>query len=280
MLIHPDRLFPADPSTRAVARRLYEHVENLPFVAPHGPAPLRAGTRRTRPSRIRRSFWVVPDHYIFRMLYSQGIRLEDLGIARRDGAPVETDPAKNLAAVRGALSLFRGTPTRSWLDHAFATLFGLEQRLSGTPTVFDPSRGPRTPSSARACSTFNIEVIDHREPADDLLAPDDPRSGGTGAWSRLPARPVVDPEFWVSPRTSPLLGEITGGYAPGPATSSPTASGRAVLPELRRDLHRPRASGRPAPPDLSGAGRRGPGSAGWPEASPRRRTRSCSGRRC
>ena len=36
MLIHADRLFPADPATRAVAQRLYEAVRDLPIVSPHG----------------------------------------------------------------------------------------------------------------------------------------------------------------------------------------------------------------------------------------------------
>ena len=34
--LHPDRLFPADPAARAVARELYEAVADLPIVSPHG----------------------------------------------------------------------------------------------------------------------------------------------------------------------------------------------------------------------------------------------------
>jgi hypothetical protein len=88
-MLHPDRLFPADPNVRAIARRLYETVRDLPIVSPHGhtdPAWYALNEPFPDPAKL----FVVPDHYIFRMLHSQGVRLEDLGIGRRDGAPVET----------------------------------------------------------------------------------------------------------------------------------------------------------------------------------------------
>src|SRR4051812_9681863 len=95
MLSHEDRLFPADPTTRVLARRLYEHVRDLPIVSPHGHTDPRWYAENAAfpdPARL----FVVPDHYIFRMLYSQGVALEDLGIGigKPNGTPVETDPRK------------------------------------------------------------------------------------------------------------------------------------------------------------------------------------------
>src|SRR5262245_32465404 len=89
-LVDDDRLFPADATTRAIARRLYGHVRNLPIVSPHGHTDPRWYAENA-PFPDPAQLIVIPDHYIFRMLYSQGVTLEELGIPRRDGATVETD---------------------------------------------------------------------------------------------------------------------------------------------------------------------------------------------
>src|SRR3954447_25728727 len=121
MLIHEDRLFPADPSTRALARRLYEPVQHLPIVSPHGHTdPRWYAENEAFPDPAR--LFVVPDHYIFRMLYSQGVPLEDLGIRRRGGGPVKTDARAIWRRFAEHCRLFRATPTRSWIGHAFSTL--------------------------------------------------------------------------------------------------------------------------------------------------------------
>src|SRR6187200_562500 len=124
----PDRLFPSDPKSREIARALYQTVRALPIISPHGHTdPRWYAENEPFPDPAR--LFVVPDHYIFRMLYSQGIALEELGIRRRDGAPVETDGRTIWRRFAEHYYLFRGTPTRLWLDHAFATLFGLDRRL-------------------------------------------------------------------------------------------------------------------------------------------------------
>src|SRR5215218_11056854 len=93
MALHPDRLFPADPAVRAVARRLYDGVSGLPIISPHGhtdPRWYAEDAPFPDPARL----FVTRDHYIFRMLYSQGVTLEQMGIPRKDGAAVETDARK------------------------------------------------------------------------------------------------------------------------------------------------------------------------------------------
>jgi glucuronate isomerase len=110
MLIHEDRLFPADPATRAVARRLYQPIRDLPIVSPHGHTdPRWYAENEPFPDPAR--LFVVPDHYVFRMLYSQGVRMEDLGIRRRDGGAVETDGRRIWRRFAENYHLFRGTPT-------------------------------------------------------------------------------------------------------------------------------------------------------------------------
>ncbi len=201
-LLHADRLFPTDIASRTLARRLYAEVENLPIVSPHGhtdPRWYADNAPFPDPARL----FVTPDHYIFRMLYSQGVPLEDLGIARKDGGRIETDARTIWRRFAQHYHLFRGTPTRLWLDHAFSTLFGLEFRLTaGTADhYFDriseclakPEFLPRA-----LFEQFKIEVIATTEsPLDELKAHETLRKSGWAGRVVTAYRPdpVIDPEF-------------------------------------------------------------------------------------
>jgi glucuronate isomerase len=124
-LLHEDRLFPAEEGTRAIARRLYAGIKDSPIVSPHGHT--QAGwIARNEPFRDPVTLFVQPDHYVFRMLYSQGISLEELEIGR---TPI-SDPRKVWRIFASHYHLFRGTPSRLWLDYAFQELFGFTERLS------------------------------------------------------------------------------------------------------------------------------------------------------
>ena len=93
LILHPDRLFSIDTAVRSVARRLFQEVEELPIVSPHGhtnPAWFANNTSFGNPTEL----FIIPDHYLFRMLYSQGIPLEELGISSSEGTYIENDPLK------------------------------------------------------------------------------------------------------------------------------------------------------------------------------------------
>ena len=199
---HPDRLFPADPGTRDIARRLYATVRDLPIVSPHGHTDPQWFADDT-PFANATALFITPDHYVFRMLYSQGLRLEDLGIPRRDGGPVETDVRKIWRTFAAHYHLFRGTPTRLWLDHAFATVFGIDERLT-------PESADRYFDRINAClatpqfrpralfERFNIEVLATTEsPLDPLEHHRKIRASGWQGRVVTAYRPdpVVDPEF-------------------------------------------------------------------------------------
>jgi glucuronate isomerase len=217
MLIHDDRLLPIDPSTRAVARRLYEHVKHLPIISPHGHTDPRWYAQNEAfpdPAQL----FVVPDHYIFRMLYSQGVRLEDLGIRRRDGGSVETNGRTIWRRFAEHYYLFRGTPTRIWLDHAFATLFNLDRRLGPetadlyydmiAEALAQPDYRPRA-----LFKRFNIEVIATTEsPLDDLRWHRMIRESDWNGRVITAYRPdpVIDPDFEGFRENVARFGEITG----------------------------------------------------------------------
>jgi glucuronate isomerase len=217
MLIHPDRLFPVDPAGREVARRLYAQVRDLPIVSPHGHTDPR-WYAENEPFPDPATLFVIPDHYVFRMLYSQGIRLEELGIPTKDGSPVERDPRAIWRRFASHYHLFRGTPTRAWLDHTFATLFGFTERLSATnaDAYYDRIDGAlRTPEfRPRALfERFRIEAIATTEsPLDPLKHHETIRQSGWKGRVVTAYRPdpVVDPEFEGFRQNLVHFGEITG----------------------------------------------------------------------
>src|SRR5258708_5411911 len=200
--LHPDRLFPADAATRDVARRLYATVKDLPIVSPHGHTdPIWFAD--DAPFANASALLITPDHYVFRMLYSQGARLDDLGIPRRDGAKSDADARKIWHAFAARYHLFRGTPTRTWLDHAFNTVFGIDERLTAESAdryferinacLAEPAFRPRA-----LFERFNIEVIATTEsPLDPLDHHRKIRASGWGGRVVTAYRPdpVVDPEF-------------------------------------------------------------------------------------
>jgi glucuronate isomerase len=216
-MLHPDRLFPADPTVRTIARALYQSVKDLPIISPHGHTdPAWYATNAAFPDPA--TLFVVPDHYIFRMLHSQGVRLEDLGIPRRDGGRVETDPRAIWRRFAANYHLFRATPTRLWLDHAFETLFGLTERLSVANAdhaydVIDAALKTEAFRPRALFDRFKIEVIATTDGALDDLAHHETirNSGWTGRV--VPAyRPdaVVDPEFGGFADNIARLGAMTG----------------------------------------------------------------------
>jgi glucuronate isomerase len=216
-LLHPDRILPSEPQTRAIARRLYDSIKDLPIVSPHGHTDP-SWYAENKPFADPASLLVVPDHYIFRMLYSQGVKLEDLGIKRRDGAAIESDPRKIWRRFADHYYLFRGTPTRSWLDHTLSTLFDLQERLgpSNADAFYDriaeclaqPAYRPRA-----LFERFNIEVIATTEsPLDPLHHHQILKNSGWAGRVVTAYRPdpVVDPDFDGFHANLHKLGEITG----------------------------------------------------------------------
>ena len=222
-MLHPQRYFDPDPATRAIASELYARVEALPLVCPHGhvePKLLAANEPFPDPATLL----VIPDHYVTRMLYSQGVALERLGIPSRDGTAVETDPRRIWQLFADHFFLFRGTPSGAWLRHEFEGVFGITETLgSGNAmAVYDhieqclsrPEFRPRA-----LYERFNIEVLCTTDAAGDSLEHHAAmRAEGWGA-----VRPTFRPDMAVTlshpswraeiDRLAASTGESMGTYA-------------------------------------------------------------------
>ena len=200
LVVHEDRLFPAEPSQRAIARRLYAHVRGLPIVSPHGhteAAWFATNVAFPGPTELL----LAPDHYLYRMLYSHGIALDRLGVAPQGGA-ANTDPRAAWRLLAENWHLFRGTPSAGWLEQTFAHVFGIDRVLAaGTADYYydtiaaalsTPQFRPRA-----LFERFNIEALATTESPLDTL--EHHRAIRASGWpgrviSAYRPDPVVDPQ--------------------------------------------------------------------------------------
>ncbi|MGH8298424.1 MAG: glucuronate isomerase [Steroidobacteraceae bacterium] len=217
--LHPDRLFPADPGTRAIARRLYNTVRALPIVSPHGHTDPRWFAQNS-PFTDPVSLLLTSDHYITRMLYSQGTGLEELGVipVGAGAAPIPFDPRASWRKFAAHYHLFRGTPTRLWLDWVLSAVFETETPLTAANAdrTYDriAERLAQDAFRPRALfDRFGIEVLATTEsPLDDLASHAAIRASGWKGRVITAYRPdpVVDPEAAGFAASLVRLGEITG----------------------------------------------------------------------
>jgi glucuronate isomerase len=216
-LLDENRLLPIDPATRTIARDLYEGVKALPIISPHGHTDPRWYAENASfpdPAQL----FVTPDHYIFRLLHSQGIPLEALGVPQADGTRTEQDPRKIWQLFAENYYLFRGTPSRIWVDHALQEVFGVTEHLTAKTAdlIYDQINDSLTQDAFRPRALFerfNIEAISTTESAiDDLRWHKMIRDSGWSGKVVTAYRPdaVIDPEFDGFAANVQQLGEMTG----------------------------------------------------------------------
>ena len=214
--LDPDRLFPDSPRAREIARRLYAEVKDLPIISPHGHTdPEWFATNA--PFEDATSLLLAPDHYLYRMLYSQGVDLDRLCVPAHGEEPrTERREAWRLFAAN--FHLFRGTPSWLWLNHVFSEVFGFDVRLtSNTADHYYDVIGEALASEAfrpRALfERFNIELLATTEGADDRLSHHEAiqKSGWKGRVVTT-YRPdaVVDPEHERFREALTTFGQLTG----------------------------------------------------------------------
>jgi glucuronate isomerase len=173
-VLNEHRFFDPDPQVRRLAHELYLGVKDLPIISPHGhvdPKLLADNAPFPDPAELI----IIPDHYIYRMLYSQGLKLEALGVPTRDGSPVETDHRKIWQIFAEHFYLFVGTPSGAWLEHEFAEVFGVSEKLDGRNAmriyehIQEKLRAPEFLPRA-LFERFNIEALSTTDAAGDDLS--------------------------------------------------------------------------------------------------------------
>ncbi|KEI35832.1 uronate isomerase [Francisella sp. W12-1067] len=166
-------LMPIDKQTREIALEIYQNIKDLPIISPHGHTDP-TWFDENKPFENPVELLIKPDHYIFRMFYSQGLRLEDFGISRKDDKSVETDPKKIWQKVAENWYLFRATQVGLWFDAQLKNVFGYNKTL--TPETADElyehinnclKRKDFLPREI--CKRFNIKVIATTDNVDDDL---------------------------------------------------------------------------------------------------------------
>ncbi len=169
-----ERYFDSDPAQRRLAVDLYASLKDLPLICPHGHVDPKLFSDPNYSFGSPTELLIIPDHYIFRMLYSQGIQLADLGVPRVDGGPVEGDQRKIWQIFADNIYLFRGTPSGMWLQDELYFVFDIHEKLNGdnAQEIYDqidaklksPEFGPR-----KLYERFNIEVLCTTDAATDTL---------------------------------------------------------------------------------------------------------------
>ncbi len=223
LILHPDRLFPSDPDQRAIARRLYTEVADLPIISPHGHTDP-SWFAGNAPFGNAAELLLHPDHYVFRMLYSQGVSLDALGICNP-----EADPRESWRIFAQNYHLFRGTPSRMWMDWVFAEAFGIDVQFEAATSdlYYDRITEALATDAFRPRALFDrfgIEVIATTEsPLDTLEHHGVIRAANaSGEWggrviTAYRPDPVVDPDFEGFrdnlARFSDLSGEDAYSYA-------------------------------------------------------------------
>ena len=216
LTLNPDRLLPADPATRALARSLYSEVAGLPIISPPGhtdPAWFATDAAWSNAAELL----LAPDHYLYRMLYSQGVPLERLGVARRSG-PSAADPREAWRLFASHYYLFRGTPSRLWLDHVFSEVFGIDVALDATTadlyydSIGEALAGPSFRPRA-LFERFNIALLATTEgPHEDLIHHAAIRQSGWPGRVVTTYRPdaVIDPEHEDFQQALARFADLTG----------------------------------------------------------------------
>ncbi len=173
LLLNEDRYFNPDPEVRKIAREIYESIRGLPIISPHGhvdPSIFVENKPFPNPTQL----FLIPDHYLFRMLYSQGIPMESLGIPTVNGLKVETDPRKIWQIFADNFHLFSGTPSGVWLSYEFGVVFGIKEKLSSESAqrIYDQLQEKINSNEflpRRLFEKFNIEVLSTTDAASDNL---------------------------------------------------------------------------------------------------------------
>ncbi len=205
MTPHPDRLLPAEPAVRDIARRLYETVRDRPIVSPHGHVdPLLIAD--DIPFADPTSLFIQPDHYVTRLLHSGGIGLDELGVG--EGPLPEAQARSAWRLLCANWHLLRGTPVRFWFESSFSSIFGIDER----PSAANAERLYDEIAAQLAAPSHRPRALLRRFGIDVLATTDDPASD-LSAHARLAADPSITTRIVPTFRPDKYLEPGLAGWA-------------------------------------------------------------------
>ncbi|MDO5286226.1 MAG: glucuronate isomerase [Actinomycetia bacterium] len=233
--LHPDRLFPAEPATRQVTRRLYASVKDLPIISPHGHVPpqwIADDQAWSDPTSLLLS----PDHYVNRLLHTQGVSLSDLGVppSRDDFTPEQARRAWRVFCSHWPV--FRGTPVRYWFENVLVDVFGVTER----PSADSADRIYDTVAARIAEPDFRPRALMDRFDIAFLATTDDPcddlhyhqQLAADSTFTRR-VSPTFRPDKYLEP-ARPGWNELTDRLAQVSGESTDTWAGWVAAMENRR----------------------------------------------
>jgi len=175
----PMRYFSCDDRRRKLAFELFQAVSDLPLVCPHGHVDPRLFASSSARFGSPVDLLIIPDHYVLRMLYSRGVRLEELGVSRLPNAPsgdlaVERDHRRIWRVFAENFYLFRGTPCGVWINEELSGIFGVDEPLNADSAdrIYDQVAAhlDEAAFTPRALfERFNIQVLCTTDAASDPL---------------------------------------------------------------------------------------------------------------
>ncbi|MCD4751865.1 MAG: glucuronate isomerase [Anaerolineaceae bacterium] len=173
-MLNPDRYFSPQKDQRKLARSLYLQAKDLPIVSPHGHVNPRLFSTLDATFGSPTDLLIIPDHYVVRMLYSQGISLESLGIPDRNGETVEADHRKIWQIFADHYTLFRGTPSGGWIDHSLNVNLDIQEKLNGESAqhIYDQIQEKLQSDEFKPrnlLTKINIEILCTTDAASDSL---------------------------------------------------------------------------------------------------------------
>lgn len=232
--VHPDRLLPADPGTREIARRLYAATSALPIISPHGHVPPE-WLAEDVPFSDPTSLLISPDHYVFRLLHAQGVPLAELGVAGTELDELGSRRAWKLFCENW--SAFRGTASKYWMESVLADVFGLAEAPSAetADALYDAIAAALTTPEFRPralAQRFGISVLATTDDPTDNLAHHRTLASDTGFATRVP--PTFRPDRYLEPAREDFAGLVKALGVAADIDTSTYAGYLSALEDRRR----------------------------------------------
>ncbi len=231
--LNDDRLFPAEPPARKVARGIYRSVRDLPIISPHGHVPpqwLADDTPFADPTTLL----LTPDHYINRLLHANGVDLEHLGVAQGE---LGEDAAR--AAFRTFCDHwpdFAGTAMSYWMREQLVGIFGVTVRPSAETAdrIYDRIAGQLAEPEFQPralLDTFGIRFLATTDDPCDDLAVHDRIDREVAITTRV--APTFRPDRYLEPGR-PDWPELTRALGDAAGVDTSTLAGFTEAMEIRR----------------------------------------------